>query len=232
MEIQKTLRSAFTGLLLGLSSADKLILKNMLNDDPTGTLTATHATQYAPSKLLQGFQKGEINEEYRIWFYKVLAKADEIAMGIIDGATGKSQRELLNEEMEQRGGPGIENIIPCKPIKMNELGSNEYYYPVRTNGTVESISDQLYIRTINNNGQKVLEFHVDIHKYKNIYDNLKTRGPIVNELMKTTEIEYDIVKFDNELSTYVDIPCNYSVKYSDFCKSENSGFFIIKYLSI
>lgn len=232
MEIQKSLKSAFAGLMMGLSSADKVILKDMLNSDSTGILTATHNTQYAPSKFLQGMLKGEINETYRIWFYKVLQRADEIAMNTIDVATGKSQRELLTEEFEQRGGPGIENIIPCKLIKIDGLNSNEYYYPVRTNGTIESISDQLYIRNIKGNGQKYLEFHIDIHKYKNIYDNLMTRGPIVNELMKTTEIEYDMVKYDDELSTYVDVPCNYNVRYFDFCKSENTGYFIIKYISI
>src|SRR3990167_1920285 len=115
MEIKKNLSSLFTGLMLSLSKGDKEILKSMLEKDSEAP-TATHQTQYAPSKFLQGMLKGEINEEYRIWFYRVLARADEITMDTIDGATGKSQKQLLQEQMEIRGGKGIENIIPCRPI--------------------------------------------------------------------------------------------------------------------
>lgn len=226
--IKNNLQSIFTGILLGMSSADKQILKSVLDSDSTGTLTGTHQTQFAPSKLLKGLLKGEINETYRLWFYKVLQRADEISMNTIDGATGKSQRQLLQEQMELRGGPGVENIIPCKPIDCED----GKYYPVRTNGNIENISEQLYIRTVNNNGQKYLEFHVDIYNNKHIYENLKTRGPYLGELLNINQIEYDIVKFDEELSTYVDVPCNYLVKYQDFYKSENPGFFVIKFISL
>ena len=225
--IKKNLQSMFTGLLLGMSAADKQILKSMLNSDSTGTLTGTHQTQFAPSKFVQGLLKGEINEEYRVYFYKLLARADEIAMNTIDGATGKSQKQLLTEELELRGGKGIENIIPCKPIDCED----GKYYPVRTNGNIENISEQLYIRTVNNNGQKYLEFHVDIYNNKHIYENLKTRGSYLGELLNINQIEYDIVKFDEEQSTYIDVPQNYLVKYMDFYKSENPGYFVIKFIS-
>ena len=225
MEIKKNLSSLFTGLMLSLSKGDKEILKSMLEKDSEAP-TATHQTQYAPSKFLQGMLKGEINEEYRIWFYRVLARADEITMATIDGATGKSQKQLLQEQMEIRGGKGIENIIPCRPI-VCEDGN---YYPVRTNGDIENISEQLYVKT-SNNKQKSFEFHINIYNNKHIYENLKSRGPYLGKLHEINQIEYDIVKFDEELSTYIDVPNNYLVKYIDFYKSENPGFFIIKFIS-
>ena len=225
MEIKKNLSSLFTGLMLSLSKGDKEILKSMLEKDSEAP-TATHQTQYAPSKFLQGMLKGEINEEYRIWFYRVLARADEITMDTIDGATGKSQKQLLQEQMEIRGGKGIENIIPCRQI-VCEDGN---YYPVRTNGDIENISEQLYVKT-SNNKQKSFEFHINIYNNKHIYENLKSRGPYLGKLHEINQIEYDIVKFDEELSTYIDVPNNYLVKYIDFYKSENPGFFIIKFIS-
>ena len=50
---------------------------------------------------------------------------------------------------------------------------------------------------------------------KDILENLKTRVTIFGGIIKYKPIEYDIVKFDEELSTYVDVPCNY-LKYMDF----------------
>jgi hypothetical protein len=232
MELKKKIQSALSGLILGMSSADKQLLKSMLDDDPTGTMTATHNTQFAPSKLLVGFQKGELNEEYRQYFYRVLQRADEIAMETIDIATGKSHKQLLTEQMELRGGKGIENIIPCKPIISESLNSNRGpYYPIRTNGKVEAFSEQLYVRSLGKE-RKSLEFHIDIYTHKHIYENIKTRGNILNELRNTTQIEFDKVVFDHELATYIDKPCNYLVNYSDFYMSENPGYFIIKFITI
>ncbi|PCI27301.1 hypothetical protein COB55_06035 [Candidatus Wolfebacteria bacterium] len=227
MGLKKNVQSILSGIILGMSSADKNILKSMLDGEDSGTLQATHNTQYSPTKLLQGFQKGELQEQYREWFYRVLERADEIAMETVDIATGKSQRQLLTEELELRGGKGIENIIPCKPIVSD---SADVYYPVRSNGKVESYSEQLYVRSLGGE-KKSLEFHVDVHSYKHVLENIKTRGNVLNDLRNTTQIEFDKVIFDNELTTYVDQPCNYLVNYSEFYMSENPGYFVIKFIT-
>lgn len=214
-DVRKKMMGLITGFFMGLSEADKQILKSQLNT--VDEVQPGHHQMNIKSSFLNGIHQGKITEEQRQHFYKVLHLAEQKWRT----SKGFDDPEKMRLLMEKRGMSGVLESISCEPIDMGL--SNEFYYPVRTNADqfeVEKIAENMLV--YNNE----IRFRCPMYNNRRIFENIKGEGNVLRELINTTQVEWDKKEFDNVGVKYVYNTYDYSITYKDTIK-ENDDYFLV-----
>jgi hypothetical protein len=213
--VKKKMMGLITGFFLGLSEADKVILKSQLNN--VDELQAGHHQTNIKSPFLNGINQGKITEEQRQHFYKVLNLAEQ-KWRKSKGFDDPDKMQIL---MEKRGLSGVLETISCEPIDLGLRGG--FYYPVRSNGDnfeVEKVADNMLIY------DNEIKFGCLMHNNRRVFENIRGEGNVLTELQNTTQIEWDKKEFDNVEVKYVYNTYGYNVSYKNTIK-ENDYYFQI-----
>ena len=219
------IKSALVGLFMGMSKADKEILKSYLEDVPEASMNiGVHQEVLSRHSLLRGVQLGKINEQDLRHHYAILGRADEIWRD--------KYKEEFNSKLETLGDNvdkyPIDFIITNNKILLNEMISKEAYSPILVNRYVatrikiEDICDQVYVKNIGN-GERLIEFYCDMYEHKHLYKILKE-----NDLTLENSTDIHSIILD-EKQSYKIICHGYSVKRFDKM-IENNGCFVLKFI--
>lgn len=214
-DIKKKMTSLFTAFLMGLSEADKQILRSELNN--VDEIQPGHHQTNIRSPFLNGINQGKITEEQRQHFYKVLNLAEQKWRQ----SKGFDNPETMELILEKRGMVGVLQSISCAPIDMGLQGG--YYYPVRTNANefeIEKIAEHMLIYS------NEVKFKCPMFNNRRIYQNIIGEGNVLMELINTTIVEWDKKEFDNEQIKYVYNTYDYNISYKETIK-ENDDYFLV-----